>query len=418
MGVSKNTPMPLTNTAVQNAKPREKAYKLADGGGLFLAIMPNGSRYWRYKYRFHGKEKLLALGVYPTVSLLEAREKRLAAQKLLQAGIDPSAQKQDDKRQAVFKAENSFESVAEEWHRTNRNKWTASHADGLWRRLALHAMPCIGRKPIGDIKALELLEMIRRIEKHDKTETSHRLLQSCNAIFRYAVLTGRIEYNPASDLKGALKPHKAENYPSLKPRELPEFLSKLAVADTTALNMLAIRMLLLTFVRQGELRRARWEDFDFAAKEWHIPAEIMKMRERHIVPLSWQTLALLDELKPISGEGEYLFPSQQRRRHPVMSENTINKVLRGMGYQGRLVGHGFRSIASTVLNEQGFRSDVIERQLAHAERNKVRAAYNRAEYLSERHQMMQHWADYLDAVAAGHGKVVRADFLQAKIKEG
>jgi integrase len=358
-------------------------------------VTPGGSRYWRYKYRFHGKEKLLALGVYPAVSLLEAREKRLAAYKLLQDGIDPAAQKQDDKRQAAFKAENSFESVAEEWYRTNRNKWTDEHAERLWRRLMLHALPYIGKKPIGDIKALELLEVIRRIEKHDKTETSHRLLQTCNAIFRYAVLIGRIEYNPANDLKGVLKPHKTENYPALKPRELPEFLSKLAVTETTALNKLAIRMLLLTFVRQGELRQSKWEDFDFAAKEWHIPAEIMKMRERHIVPLARQTLALLAELKPISGQGEYLFPSQQRRRHPIMSENTINKVLCKMGYQGRLVGHGFRSIASTILNEQGFRPDLIEKQLAHAERNKVRAAYNRAEYLAERHKMMQDWADYL-----------------------
>ncbi len=400
MGVYKYTLMPLTNTAIQNAKPREKAYKLADAAGLFLAVTPAGAKYWRYKYRVHGKEKLLALVVYPTVCLQEAREKRLAAQK------------QEDKRLSVYKTENSFESVGREWFNTNRSKWTDEHAERLWRRLVLHALPYIGRKPIADIKALELLEMIRRVEKYEKTETSHRLLQTCSAIFRYAVLTARIDYNPASDLRGALKPHKAENYPSLKPRELPEFFSRLETVKTSLLNKLAIRMLLLTFVRQGELRYARWEDLDFTAQEWRIPAEIMKMRERHIVPLAKQTLALLDALKTLTGTGVYLFPSQHRRRHPVMSENTINSVLADMGYKGRLVGHGFRSIASTILNEQGFRPDIIEKQLAHAERNKVRAAYNRAEYLDERRKMMQEWADYLDKAASG-GNVVGGNFRGA-----
>lgn len=403
--------MPLTDTAIRNAKPEAKPRKLTDGHSLYVLIHPKGGKYWQYQYRFAGKTKVYSIGTYPDVSLQDAREKRLAAQKILEQGLDPSAQKQEHKRTAVYKTENSFEALAKEWYNNNLSKWTDEHAQRLWRRLECHAIPSLGRKPIADIKALELLEMIRKIEKQDKTETSHRLLQTCNAILRYAVLTARTEYNPAADLRGALKPHKTENYPALTPRELPEFLAKIDEAKTSPLNKLAIRMLMLTFVRQGELRQAKWDDIDFAANEWRIPAHIMKMRERHIVPLAPQTLKLLKELKKISGHSEYLFPSQQRRTHPFMSENTINHVLRTMGYKGRLVGHGFRSIASTILNEMGCRPDVIEKQLAHAERNKVRAAYNRAEYLSERHKMMQEWADYLDAAA--RSTIITSDFKKA-----
>ncbi|MFO0388377.1 MAG: tyrosine-type recombinase/integrase [Alphaproteobacteria bacterium] len=391
--------MPLTDTAVKNAKAKTKPYKLTDGDGLYLLIKPNGGKYWRFKYLYVGKEKLLALGTYPEISLNDARDKRLAARKLLANGADPNSKRKEEKRRKAYNIENSFQVVAKEWFDTNKGKWTPDHAARLWRRLELHMMPEIGDEPIVNIKALDLLDAIRKVEKRGTTETSHRLLQTCNVIFRYAVLTGRIQYNPTQDLKGALMPHRSENHPTIQAKELPDFFKQLEEVETTDLNKLAVRLLMLSFVRQGELRQAKWEDIDFAAKEWRLPAHTTKMRDLHIVPLAKQTIKLLEELKKLTGEGELLFPSQQRRRHAMMSENTINHVLQKMGYKDRLVGHGFRALASTTLNEMGFPPDVIERQLAHAERNKVRAAYNRAEYLPQRRDMMQKWADYLDRQA-------------------
>ena len=333
------------------------------------------------------------------MSLDQAREKRLAARKLVASGADPGRERKDEKRRRAYNAGNTFQVVAEEWFETNKPKWTPDHAERLWRRLKLHMIPEIGDRPIAEINALDLLDAIRKVEKRGATETSHRLLQTCNVIIRYAVLTGRVKYNPAQDLKGALVPHKSENYPTIEAKELPDFFEKLEAVETTALNKLAIRLLMLSFVRQGELRQAKWEDIDLKAKEWRLPAHTTKMRDSHIVPLATQTINLLAELKKLTGEDELLFPAQQRRRHATMSENTVNKVLRKMGYKGKLVGHGFRALASTTLNENGFGADVIERQLAHAERNKIRAAYNRAQYLPERRKMMQWWADYLDGAA-------------------
>lgn len=401
--------MLLSNTALKNAKPKEKPYKMADGDGLYLLIKPNGGKYWRFKYRYVAKEKLLALGTYPEVSLLDARDKRLAARKLLSTGADPGNKRKEDKRRAVYNVENSFQVVAQEWFNTNKPKWTPEHAQRLWRRLDLHMVPEIGSRPIAEIKALDLLEALRKVEKRGTTETSHRLLQTCSVIFRYAVLTGRIQYNPTQDLKGALVPHRAESHPTIQAKELPDFFKQLEAVETTDLNKLAIRLLMLSFVRQGELRQAKWEDIDFQAKEWRLPAHTTKMRDLHIVPLAKQTIALLGELKKLTGNGELLFPSQQRRRHAMMSENTINHVLRKMGYKDKLVGHGFRALASTTLNEMGFPPDVIERQLAHAERNKIRAAYNRAEYLPQRREMMQKWGDYLNR-AAQEEKVITGNF--------
>lgn len=390
--------MLLTDRAIRNAKPRDKIYRLKDGDGLFLQIEPNGGKYWRLRYFFAGKEKMLALGTFPEISLNDARERRLAARKLVANGEDPSSKRKEEKRRLLYNVENSFEVVATEWFDTNKPKWTADHAQRLWRRVELHMLPEIGNRPIAEIKALDLLDVLRKIEKRGTTETSHRLLQTCGVIFRYAVLTGRINYNPTQDLKGALVPHRAEGHPTIQAKELPDFFKQLKSVETTDLNKLAIRLLMLSFVRQGELRQAKWEDIDFKAKEWRLPAHTTKMRDLHIVPLAKQTLTLLANLKKLTGNGELLFPSQQRRRNPMMSENTINHVLRKMGYKDKLVGHGFRALASTTLNEMGFPPDVIERQLAHTERNKVRAAYNRAEYLDDRRKMMQHWADYLDSV--------------------
>lgn len=402
--------MLLTETMVRNAKPKEKPYRLKDGDGLFLQIDPKGGKYWRFRYFFMDKEKMLALGTYPEVSLAEVRAKRLEARKQVANGIDPSAKRKEDKRQAVLQAENTFQAVAEEWHKANLAKWSQDHGEKILRRLKLHIFPELGNRPVVEIRPSELLSVIRKIEKRGTTEISHRVLQTCNAVFRYAVITERAEYNPAADLRGALRAHKATHYPALQTKDIPDFMQKLEVLETTPLNKMAIRLILLTFVRQGELRRARWQDIDLPAKEWRIPAEHMKMREGHIVPLSKQALTLLTEIHEISGKSVYVFPSQNRQKNPIMSENTIGNILKKkMGYEGKMVGHGFRALASTALNEMGFTPDVIERQLAHAERNKVRAAYNRAQYLPERRAMMQQWADYLDNVA-GEGKVLLGNF--------
>lgn len=403
--------MPLTDTAVRSAKPKEKIYRLKDGDGLFLQIMPGGGRYWRLRYFFLGKEKTLALGTYPEVSLADARDKRHEARKLLANDIDPGAKKKEDRQQAILRAENTFRVVAEEWHEANLAKWTEAHAAKILRRLELHIFPAFGQRAITEIKPRELLDALRKIEKRGTTEISHRILQTCTAVFRYAIVTGRADYNPAADLKGALRAHKATHYPALQTRDIPEFLRRLEEVDTTPLNKLAIRLLLLTFVRQGELRQAQWKDVHFEASEWRLPPETTKMRDEHIVPLSRQAVEVLQAIHELSGYSPYLFPSQNRQKYPIMSENTINGILKKkMGYKDKMVGHGFRALASTTLNEKGFSPDVIERQLAHAERNKVRAAYNRAQYLPERRKMMQWWADYLDHAATGDEKVIVGKF--------
>ena len=415
--------MLLTNKEVQNARPDSKMYRLKDGKSLFLQIEPSGSKYWRLRYRYANTAKMLSLGCYPEVSLAEAREKAITARKLLAQGTDPGAKKQEEKRLAVYKAENTFEAVAKEWFETNKPKWTKEHADRLWRRIEIHLIAEIGNRPIADISTLELLSVARktenqkiirgdkRIRRRGGTEVSHRVLQTSSAIFNYAIVTERIVNNPAFPLRDgrALKPHKAKSYPTITIKEVPEFLQHLEDAKTSLQNKLAIRLMLLTFVRTGELRKSTWKDIDFEIKEWRLPAHITKMRDEHIVPLSDQAITLLKELHEMTGHRELLFPPQQHRRHMLMSENTINQLLKRMGYKGKLVGHGFRALASTTLNEQGYPADVIERQLAHAERNKIRAAYNRAEYLPQRRAMMQAWADLIDS-AVSTGKVIVGKF--------
>lgn len=393
--------MALTETAIKNAKATVKPYKLTDGDGLFLLIKPNGSKYWRLKYYILGKEKLLALGTYPEISLLDAREKRRDARKLIANGQDPSNKRKEDKRHALFVANNTFEAVAKEWFENNKAKWVPDHAARLWRRLEANIIPEIGARPIAEIKSLELLDALRIIEKRGATDLSHRILQTCGVIFRYAVITGKAQYNPTLDLRGALMSHKAESHPTIKAKELNDFFKKLDAVETSQQNKLAVRLLMLTFVRTGEMRQGKWEDVDFKAKEWRLPEHTTKMGDLHIVPLAKQAIELLKQLQEITGSSEYMFPSQHRQKNPIMSENTINQVIHKMGYKGKLVGHGFRALASTTLNEMGFRPDVIERQLAHMERNKIRAAYNRAEYLPQRREMMQQWADYLTNMASG-----------------
>ena len=391
----------LTDKELKKASPRSKPYKLYDEKGLVMRVKPNGTKGWEFKYRVDGPngrkiEKLLSFGVYDEVSLKEARTKCMEARKVLHDGKDPSEVRKAARRLSRFNAENSFLSVAEEWHKNQSDKWTPKHGQKLWRRLELHVMSTLGARPIGEITTLELLDVLRKAEASQKIHTAHCALRTCRAIFQYAVLSQRIRYNPALDLQGVLKSYRESNLPTIGHNQLPGFLAKLDETKMTPMNRLAVKFLILTFVRQGELRQAKWSDIDLASGEWRVRAETMKMRELHHVSLSQQAMQILRQLALLSGGSEFLFPSQHKQKHPIMSENTINKVIHDMGYKGELVGHGFRSLASTILNEKGFRADVIERQLAHMPRDKVRAAYNRAQYLSERREMMQWWGNYVE----------------------
>jgi integrase len=389
--------MTLTHLAVQKAKPREKAYKLSDEKGLFLYITASGGKYWRLKYRFAGKEKKLAFGVYPEVSLAEAREKRDQARKLLSNHVDPGVVKQASKRAIVAATENSFQCVALEWYAKFSTKWVASHGDRTYRRLEKDVFPWIGNRPIADIKAPELLSVLRRVEDRGAIETAHRIHQICGQVFRYAIATGKAERDISYDLRGAIPPTRKRHHATIvEPKKITELLRAIQSYEGYFVTKCALQLAPLFFVRPGELRHAEWDEFNFETNEWRIPAEKMKMRATHIVPLSTQAIAILQELQTITGHGQYVFPSIRSQRRP-MSNNTVLGALRRLGYEkDEMTGHGFRSMASTLLNEQGWNRDAIERQLAHAERNNIRAAYNYAEYLPERRKMMQHWANYLD----------------------
>lgn len=392
--------MPLTDAAVRKAKSRDKPYKLGDAGGLYLLVTPDGAKYWRLKYRHAGKEKLLAIGVYPTVSLAHARDEREAAKRLLKQGTDPVLFRKQQRQAAEVNAANTFEIVARQWHEKQKHHWVESHAERVIESLEANIFPDLGTRPIRDITAPELLATMRKIEKRGALDVAQRVLQRCGSVFRYGIAAGLCVSNPAGDLRGALKSPKSKNHASLSEGELPEYLKKLDAYDGRPETKSALRLLLLTFVRTGELRGAEWSEIDTEAAEWRVPAERMKMGVEHIVPLSRQALAVLEELRPFTDGGRYVFPHISRPEK-CMSENTMLYALYRMGYHSRATGHGFRTTASTILNEQGFHPDAIERQLAHAENNKVRAAYNKAEYLPARRKMMQAWADYLDGLNAG-----------------
>ena len=398
--------MKLTDTAVRKAKPETKAYKLTDGGGMFLLVHTNGGKYWQMAYRFAGKQKTLALGVYPDVSLADARARRDDARKLLANGGDPGAVKQAQKKQARIEAADSFEAIAREWHALNTPRWTANHAYDVLRSLEKEVFPHFGDAPISAIDAPTVLDAIRKVEGRDALDVAGRVLQRVRVVFAYAIASGRARHNPAAEIKGALAPRpKKKHFPSVKPQELPKLLSDLADYwerdKTSPLVRLATRLLSPTFVRTGELRGARWAEFDFDGMVWNIPPERMKAREPHTVPLSRQAVEVLKELYPLTGHGELVFPSRSGEGK-TMSDNSINMVLKRAGYEGKMCGHGFRSIASTYLNGVGMiRPDVIEAQLAHADKNAVRAAYNRADYMEYRTAMMQFWADTLDKMQAG-----------------
>lgn len=393
--------MALTDIRIKTAKPKDKPYKLADSDWLFILVQPSGSKLWRLGYRYAGKQKLLALGSYPAVSLAQAREKRDQARKLLESGIDPAGEmsKRAKKQREMTQVESAFEGVAREWYENQRGKWSASHADRVLSSLETDVFPDLGKIPLQNITAPMVLAVLRKVERRDALELAARILQRCSSVFRYAIQTGRIEQNPCTELKGALKTRKVEHRAALSRAELPAFLDALAAYDGNVITKLAMKLVLLTFVRTGELRGARWDEFDLDRAQWVIPAERMKMRNEHIVPLSTQALAVIEELKPHTSRSELLFPSERQLTKPI-SENTMLYALYRLGYHGRATIHGFRATASTILNESGFKSDAIERQLAHTQQNKVRAAYHRSEYLEERATMMQWWADFLEGLTA------------------
>jgi integrase len=391
--------MKLSETACKKAKPTDKAQRLADGNGLYLEVSPTGGKYWRMKYRFNGKEKRLAIGVYPDVTLHEAREKRRLAKKELDAGRDPSEVKKLARLEIQNEYENSFENVAREWHSQRKHTWKEKHAENILKRMEADLFPHIGKRPIKAIAPYEILAAVKKVEERGSRDLAHRMMQMCGQVFRYGVASGVAVRDVTADLKGALQPVKSIGYKHLKESELPAFLRKLENYERDyggrVLTKLAFKLLVLTFVRSGEIRGALWSEFDFDKAQWKIPASRMKMKEEHIVPLSTQSIKVLRELHTITGHSKNVFPSQHNPRG-IMSENTFLRVLDVLGYKSKATGHGFRSTASTILNEHGFRADVIERQLAHAERNQIRAAYNHAEYLPERITMMQWWGDYVE----------------------
>ena len=398
--------MPLTDVVCRKTKPSARPRKLSDGGGLHLLVDPRGGRYWRMAYRFAGKQKTLALGTYPAVSLADARAGRDEAKRRLTAGIDPSQARKEERRVAKFSAGNTFEALAREWHENQRDGWTPGYAKHVMVRLNVDVFPAIGSRPIAEIEPPELLDLLRRVEARGALDIAKRLRQTIGQVFRYAVATGRARRDPAADLKGALKSAgRQQHHKAMLREELPGFLRALSEYDGEPRTRLALRLMTLTFVRTTELRAARWEEFDVGAGEWRIPAERMKMRTPHIVPLSQQAIEVLNELRPLTGNSPFLFPS--KGAEGFMSNNTMLYALYRMGYHRRATVHGFRAVASTLLNEMGFHHDWIERQLAHDERNKVRAAYNHAQYLAERRRMMQHWADFLDGLTEARNLAVR-----------
>jgi integrase len=385
----------LTDISIRKQKPGRAPRKLYDGRGLYLLLNPDGSRWWRVKYRFGGREKLLSLGVYPQVTLKRARTRCDEARLLLVNGVDPAAKRQAEK-QAVGE---NFESVAREWLKMQEEKLTPGTLGRERDRLEDFIFPYLGKRPIAQIKAPELLSVLRRVESRGIVETAHRTKSVCSRVFRYAIATGRAERDVAADLRGALRPSVGRHLPAItEPLRIGELLRAIDGYTGQACVAAALRLAPYVFLRPGELRQGEWAELDLDNALWRIPAGRMKMREPHLVPLSVQAVAILKDLRPVTGGGRLLFPSIRSRERPI-SNNTLNAALRRMGYTAdEMVAHGFRSMAYTLLNEQGWRPDLIERQLAHAERNQVRATYNRAQWLDERRKMMQAWADYLDGL--------------------
>lgn len=407
--------MKLTAQTCKTAKPKEKQYKLFDGGGLYLLVRPNGTKLWQLSYRYLQKQKTLSIGQYPIISLAEAREARDKAKKLLAQDppIDPMEQKKENKRLAQRNTENNFKAVALEWHAINTERWSKNYASKVLKGLELNVFPFIGHRPIAEITPPELLnDVLRNIERRGSLDIAGRTRQICGQVFRYAIQTGRCEWNAAENLKGALKTNKKEHFRTIDSKELPEFLRALERNEARLYERTrrAVWLSLYTFCRPKEIRMARWEDIDFDEAVWSIPAEIMKMRRPHIVPLSHQAIEILkeqyQEVQYINSP--WVFPSQNRPRNP-MSDGTVNKAIKRLGYGKDMVAHGFRALARTTIREKlKYDSEIIERQLAHKASGALGDAYDRTQFLDERTEMMQAWSDYIHDMIANN--VIEARF--------
>lgn len=386
--------MLLTDIQIRKAKPKDKAYTLNDGNGLSLLIEPNGSKGWRFRYRFAGKPKMISFGVYGQISLADARRKRDEAKKQLSDGIDPSDARKSEKITQKYAAENTFKAVAMEWHTSKCSTWSKGYASEILRCFENDVFPFIGSRPIDQLAPLELLAVLQKIEKRGALEQASKIRRRCGEVFRYAVITGRAKYNPAPDLSGAMNKPETKHFPFLQESEIPDFVKALNNYQGSKITKYATQLLMLTGVRTVELRFAEWSEFDFENALWEIPKERMKKRRPHLVPLSPQVLEILDKLKVISGNYSLLFPGRNDARKPI-SDASINKVIAKIGYKGRLTGHGFRHMMSTILHEKGFDSAWIELQLAHVDKNSIRGIYNHALYIVSRSTMMNWYANYL-----------------------
>lgn len=386
--------MPLNDMQIRRAKPEAKSYTLGDGQGLSLLIEPNGSKSWRFRYRFAGKPKMISLGVYPTITLADARSRRDDARKLVAEGKNPSEVRKEQKIALQTESESAFEKIATEWHQMKSAKWSTGYASDIMEAFQNDIFPYVGTRPVGEIKPLELLNVLRKIEKRGALEKMRKVRQRCSEVFRYAIATGRAEFNPAADLSSALDVHQSNHFPFLKADEIPDFLRALNGYTGSRLVLIATKLLMITGVRTIELRAALWAEFDLDNAIWEIPAERMKMRRSHLVPLSVQALDLLNELKIMTGNYRYVFPGRNDPNKP-MSEASINQVIKRIGYGGKLTGHGFRHSLSTILHEKGYDSAWIEIQLAHIDKNNIRGTYNHAQYIDKRRDMMQWYSDYI-----------------------
>ena len=388
----------LTDVACRSIAARVSTHSLSDGEGLTLVVKPNGSKLWQLRYYFAGVQKTFSIGKYPIVSLKDARTAALEARKLVSHGGDPSAQKKADRLALIQTNQNTFQVVALEWLEQRRHEWTDAHAELTIKSLRDNVFGDLGDVPIADIDAPRLLAVLRKIEQRGALEIVSRVKQRCGSVFRYGIATGRCRYNPAADLKDALRKPVQRHYNTVARGGLPELLRDIEGYNGKPLTVFALRLISHTFVRTGELLDAEWSEFDLDKREWVIPSERMKMRRPHLVPLSSQVVGWLGELRELTGMRKHLFPNRNDPQRPA-SHAVILRALGRMGWGGEMTGHGFRSVASTHLNEGkkkwGIHRDVIELQLAHVEKNASRAAYNFAEYLDERKEMMQRWSDYL-----------------------
>jgi len=391
--------MALSELAIKGLKAKTGPFKVFDENGLFMLVSPTGGKYWRFRYKHGGKEKCLALGVYPEIALKAARDKRDEARQQLREGKDPANLKRIEKLKSYINPDDTFESVSREWITQRKDKWSDSHAQNILHRLKTDVFPKFGSRPVREVTTMELLAMLKSIEARGAIDIAHRARSYCGQIFRYAIATGRAERDLAADLRGALRSVNPKSHARLEEKELPTFFRMLEKYDGDEQTRIALKLLIHTFVRTTELRGARWEEIDFEKRIWEIPAERMKMKEKHFVPLSDQVIALFRAQQRSTHNREHVFPNRNKPTQ-FISENTLLYAIYRMGYHSRATGHGFRATASTILNENGFNRDVIERQLAHAERNSVRAAYNYAQYIPERRKMMQWWSDHLDRLAS------------------